>query len=338
VAGGLLLSGLLNVLFGFSGLFGMALVLWALNGWAQSTGWGPLLKTLSAWFPPRMRGRVTAVFAPCYVVGHAASWALAGWLVGHSGWRSAFWVPGARRAGAAVAWAVLARDAPPATAAAPAAPRAVAPRRNGLAGLAELWRLPLLRWALVTCLLSGMIKDGLTLWGPTYLLERYGLSPATAALAGTVIPLAGAAGAAFAGWLVHRFHRESSAVLLLAPLMGLAAWGLAGAAGGGWLGLPLLGLIALGSHGINALLMSAVPLALGPSGRVSSAAGALDFASYVGGGLSALLVGGLQQLGGWPAVFAWWLATAAGLLIAAIIQARRSSMTASPVAEREPAE
>lgn len=183
-----------------------------------------------------------------------------------------------------------------------------------------------------------MIKDGLTLWGPTYLLERYGLSPATAALTGTVIPLAGAVGAALAGWLVHRFQRESSAVLLLAPLIGLAAWGLAGGAGGDWLGLPLLGLIALGSHGINALLMSAVPLALGPGGRVSSAAGALDFASYVGGGLSALLVGGLQQLGGWPAVFAWWLATAAGLFVAAIIQARRPVAAVLPAVAQEPAE
>ena len=336
VAIGLLLSGVLNILVGASSLFGIALLLWGLNGWAQSTGWGPLLKTLSRWFSPQVRGRVTALFSPCYVVGHAASWALAGWLASRYGWRSAFWVPGVLLAVAALVWYLAARDAPDArTLATQPADRSADRRSGGLAGglhgLAELWRQPLLRWALITCLLSGMVKDGLTLWAPTYLVMRYGLTAGSAALTGTVIPLAGAAGAVFAGWLVHRRQRESGAVLLLAPLIALAAWALARGIGSGtpWTGLPLLALIALGSHGINALLMSAVPLALGPTGRVSSAAGALDFASYVGGGFSALIVGGLQQVAGWPAVFAGWTGVATLIAVAAAVHARQTRRSAA---------
>ncbi len=323
VAVGLVCSGALNVLLGASSLFGLALLLWGLNGWAQSTGWGPLLKTLSRWFPPQVRGRVTALFSPCYVVGHAASWALAGWLTGRYGWRSAFWVPGALLAVAALIGISVPRDAPDATPAKPVAREPETPHRgllDGVRGLAGLWRQPLLRWTLITCLLSGMVKDGLTLWAPTYLVVRYGLTASHAALTGTIIPLAGAAGAMFAGWLVHRRQKESGAVLLLAPLIALASWALAREIGSGspWAGLPLLALIALGSHGINALLMSAVPLALGPAGRVSSAAGALDFASYIGSGLSAILIGSLQQVAGWSAVFAGWTGIAALIAVAAV--------------------
>jgi sugar phosphate permease len=88
-----------------------------------------------------VRGRITALFSPCYVVGHAASWALAGWLTGRYGWRSAFWVPGALLAVAALIWYISARDAP---GAAPAEAVAREPERraggllDGVRGLAEL--------------------------------------------------------------------------------------------------------------------------------------------------------------------------------------------------------
>ena len=53
VALGLLGSAALNLLFGSLGALGGMVLVWALNGWVQSTGWGPIVKTLSHWFRPR---------------------------------------------------------------------------------------------------------------------------------------------------------------------------------------------------------------------------------------------------------------------------------------------
>jgi sugar phosphate permease len=94
VAMGLVASALLNLAFGASSALPLMALIWAANGLAQSTGWGPMMKTLARWFEPRQRGRLTALFMPCYVVGHAASWALGGWLCASRGWRYAFIVPG----------------------------------------------------------------------------------------------------------------------------------------------------------------------------------------------------------------------------------------------------
>jgi sugar phosphate permease len=141
-----------------------------------------------------------------------------------------------------------------------------------------------------------------------------------------------------AGWSIAARRRAARVLLLARRLIALASWALAREIGSGspWAGLPLLALIALGSHGINALLMSAVPLALGPAGRVSSAAGALDFASYIGSGLSAILIGSLQQVAGWSAVFAGWTGIAALIAVAAVVRARRAAHGTPAVEPRGP--
>jgi sugar phosphate permease len=123
------------------------------------------------------------------------------------------------------------------------------------------------------------------------------MSVSAAALSGTLIPIAGVVGAMLAGWLLHRVSREREG-----PVVGAMA-GLIVVGGCGLLMLHrspmavlMLGLMALGSHGMNALLLASLPLSLGPEGRVSAAAGSLDFVSYIGGGLSVLGVGLLQDL------------------------------------------
>ena len=331
VALGLAVSGLLNLLFGSLEFFGLMLVVWALNGWAQATGWGPIMKTLSRWFATEERGNLTALFSPCYVVGHALSWALAGWLIASKGWRHAYWVPGMILLGMSAFWYASIRDQPEtighgATRARQVSLKAFQTRSNLLSGVRDMISQHKLGWALVVCFLSGMIKDGLTLWGPTYLVEQQGLEIASAALSGTLIPIAGALGAVLAGWSMHRARkrREAPVVVSMAGVVALALLGLQvpAAVGQWWSALGLLAVMALGSHGINALLMASLPLSLGPNGNVSSVAGTLDFASYVGGGLSALLLGWLQDFRGWGAVFSWWLAIAVGIAFVAAGQLR----------------
>lgn len=74
--------------------------------------------------------------------------------------------------------------------------------------------------------------------------------------------------------------------------------------------LITLGLIGTASYGANSILLTAVPLGLGDEGIVSSAAGFLDFASYVGAGLGGVLSGWLVDGWGWPMVFGYWTVAA----------------------------
>lgn len=307
---GILLSALLNLLFGALGAFGAMALLWGLNGWAQSMGWGPLVKTLSRWFPVEKRGLISALFAPCYVAGHAAAWVLSGRLVSAWGWRSAFWVPGLLLVGTALLWVLNAQDGP-----GPSRDRFALwhhdQARPNLASVFSTLAIPSLRWGLALCFLSGMVKDALSLWAPTYLIEAQGLPLRSAGSWAATIPLAGGLGAFLSGLALHRssHQRETPIVAGAALLVMIGSVALTFLSSRNLPGLAIgaFALSALGSHGINALLMTALPLRLGSEGNVSSAAGALDFASYVGGGLSGLVSGWLLDDLGWPAMFALWV-------------------------------
>jgi sugar phosphate permease len=86
----------------------------------------------------------------------------------------------------------------------------------------------------------------------------------------------------------------------------------------------LLGLSGLAAYGINALLLTSLPLSFSAPAAV---AGFLDFSSYVGGGTSALVVGQLLARGSWDAVYGYWLA--ATLLAALIATTGRRRLAAT---------
>ncbi len=315
---GMFLSAFLNLLFGSLGALGAMAFIWGLNGWVQSMGWGPLVKTLSRWFPAEKRGLVSALFAPCYVAGHAVSWVLAGRLVSAWGWRAAFWVPGALLLGGTLLWVLNAQDDP----AFPRGRLTLRSRESGPWNPKEAFRtlgIPAVRWGLIICFFSGIIKDALSLWAPTYLLEVQGLGLGAAATWAAVVPFAGGLGAFLAGLALHRssHQREAPIVAGAALLVAVGAVGSLLLAKGAFPAgaLAALALSALGSHGMNALLMTSLPLRLGQQGNVSSAAGALDFASYVGGGVSGALTGYLLDGWGWPAMFGLWLGVALAIAL-----------------------
>ncbi|NLG26661.1 MAG: MFS transporter [Chloroflexi bacterium] len=336
---GLAASGLINIALAFplvrsSALssqlvLAVMLVLWLANGWMQSTGWGPIVKTLSLWFSPAERGRVTALFNPCYVVGHAAAWALVGALIARHGWRAAFGGPGVLLLFIAALWYLLLPERAPEDHEQPLKP-ALSPA-SVLRGLREVAALPQMRWALAICFLSGMVKDGLTLWGPTYLVEAQGLSLSTAALTATLIPIAGICGAIAGGAFLHGRDHGSEMRIVIGFALTLALGAVAlyhfGDDHRVALAVAALALIATSSHGINALLMSALPLSLGPRGKVSAAAGTLDFVSYLGGGLSATLIGGIEETWGWGAVYGIWVGIALAIGALAWISRRKRALT-----------
>jgi len=181
-----------------------------------------------------------------------------------------------------------------------------------------------MRWAIAVSLLSGMVKEGLNLWGPTYLVEEQSLGVLGAALSGLLIPLAGIGGQLVTG-RVQRRVAASHATQQERPLVtGLALVVAVGAAalyvvGGGRspvAALLMLALVAAGSHGMNGLLMASLPLSLGRGAPVSAVTGALNFCQYLGAGLGAALVGTLVDHLGWGGAYGWWAGSA--LLIALI--------------------
>ena len=334
VGTGMLVSAACCAAFGSADWLWVMIPIWGLNGWAQSMGWGPIVKTIAAWFSSQRRGRMTAFFAPCFVLGHLVAWVAGGWIVQHWGWRQAFWMPAMVFAGMAVVWLVGIRSTPEAAGFDP--PQGADERGRPTLGdiFLSLWTDSRVRWGALTCVFASMIKDGLVFWAPFLLVDSLGMTFAQAARAAAIMPLLGLSGSLLAGWLIDRvFHsREAPVIVVFSLAVGLLmpAFMLAHEHGSAMAMIALLGVCGMCVHGISVVLLAALPLSFGRTGNVAAVAGFLDFAAYTGGGISALLVGQLVDWSGWNAVFAYWfIATLAAIGGGVMLGRRVATQTAA---------
>ncbi|HHI67705.1 MAG TPA: MFS transporter, partial [Planctomycetes bacterium] len=109
---GMLGSATMNLLFGLVGSFPAFLGIWIANGFLQATGAPSRIKVLANWFSPKDRGKMMGFLGTDYVVGNAASWLLAGWLLQNYGWRYVFIVPALVLFASAIHFFIRVRNSP----------------------------------------------------------------------------------------------------------------------------------------------------------------------------------------------------------------------------------
>jgi sugar phosphate permease len=90
---GMLVSALACFAFGASSLSIAFLLAFAVNGFAQSTGWPGNVKAMAEWTTAENRGRVMGIWATCYQVGGIVATWVATRMLAKYGWRGAFWGP-----------------------------------------------------------------------------------------------------------------------------------------------------------------------------------------------------------------------------------------------------
>ena len=332
---GLTVSALMNLLFGFSHAIGLMIIIWAVNGYAQSMGWAPTVKTLANWFPPQVRGKMSGWLGTSYILGGAISVALAGFITARLDWRVTFFIPCALLLLSAVHWYLRAMNSPE-SAGFPALEELeeeiefseeteVTPEDEYL-GMRftlkhSLWSRPvwLMGWGLF---FVNIVRYGFLTWAPTYLFETQGAGIDKAAYSSMIFLLAGALGALFAGWATdHWFQSRRAPIAGIGLLLaGSLAWVYRFAVPvDQWLlGLITLAAIGFSIFGAHVLIVAAAPMDLGTRKAAASATGFIDGWGYVGAGLQGISTGFLVDHWGWNAGFALWVTCAflgAGLMM-----------------------
>ncbi len=91
---GLLISAVINILFGSVSWVALFLVLWCINGWFQSMGSAPSVVNIAAWFSRKERGLRYSIWSMAHNIGEGMTFVITAVIVGALGWRSGFWAPG----------------------------------------------------------------------------------------------------------------------------------------------------------------------------------------------------------------------------------------------------
>ncbi len=326
---GLILSAVFNLLFGFSSTLTIMIVVWALNGYAQSMGWGPSVKTVANWFPRPIRGRIGGILGSSYQLGNAASWALAGLLATYFDWRWLFWIPSMILAAAAVHWYVRGRNAPEVV----GLPcleeennndevKGVVPDHHlGFRyTLSKVISTPHIWYMAFGLFFLNIVRYGFMDWAPTYMFEVQNARISVAAYKALAIPLAGSLGAIFAGCLSDKvFHLRrapASAIMLFALVF--FTWLFPQVPGANWVAsLAVLIMVGFLTYGPHVAIVSYAPMDLGTRKAASSATGFIDGMGYIGAALTGVVSGFFADNYGWNAAFYLWMggALAAGILM-----------------------
>ena len=318
---GILVSALLNIAFGFSPGITVMIAIWALNGYFQSMGWAPSVKTIANWFPPYIRGKMGGLLGSSYQIGNAYSWALAGFVTGLMGWRWAFWVPAIIFIISGIHWYIRGRNAPEEVGLATIENEVnkvesqfkedhhlgfgytlklvATDRRIWIAAFGLFW--------------LNIVRYGFMSWAPTYMFEVQKAAISTAAYKAVALPVAGSLGALCAGWLTDKYFqsRRAPVAAVMLFLLGVFAWLYPQVPAQSWV-LSLLCLLAIGfmTYGPHVLIVSILPMDLGTRKASSSVAGFIDGFGYIGAGVTAVFSGWLMDAYSWDAAFHFWVISA----------------------------
>ena len=306
---GLFLSGAFNLSFSFCTSYGQLLLLWALNGAAQSMLWTPIVKLIAEWFQGKKRDTVSFFMCVTFILGHFVAWAISGVMASLFSWRLSFAVPAGILFLTALLSFLTLRDKD--SAGAPAAPRA-APEKTRMPLGTLLFGTGL--WlTLLACLATGFAREGVMTWAPSIITELYGSGSLSAAVIPLIIPLINLLGILFGQALIRRANGRLNRVMqFLLALAAISAAALSILRNGqpALLLSFLLGVLCALMYSVSTMESVMVPLEYCDTGRVSFVAGLCDCMIYIGASLVSVLSGALQESAGQQAVYLSWAAAA----------------------------
>jgi len=328
---GIFASAILNAVFGFtSGVFMAMMLIWGLNGFFQSMGWSPSVKTIANWFPLKMRGRISGAYGSSYQMGNAGSWALSGLIVGLLGWRWCFWIPAGIFVISGIHWYIRGRDAPE-TVGLPsieeesgeASPTGPVIKENEHLGFVYTLKAVLSNpkiWCVVfTLFCLNIVRYGFMTWIPTYIFEVEKASISHAAYKALAIPIAGSIGALFTGWASDKFFqsRRAPMVVIMLILLAILTWAYPKIpVDRGMWGLVCLLLVGFAIYGPHVLVCATMCMDYATRRAAASAAGLVDCFGYFGAALAGIGSGWMVDHYGWNAAFNFWIV---GIVIGIIL-------------------
>ena len=316
VCTGLCLCSIGNIFCGFLPGFAAIVVLWSINALAQSMLWGPILRILSEIFPEDIAKRRASYMGSAVAVGNIAGILLTGTVINHWGVSWAFFMPGiitALLSGTVLVFTLRIE---------PRVPEAVSGNSTNKFGHG-LWIM------LVPALIHGIMKDNISLWMATFAVERFGLNLETTTYYILLIPALGFLGRMLAPSLLKPCKGSEHLLIILSLLgcfLGTALLTLLPLPG--WAAIALLSFVYMAVSVINACLLAFFPIHYAKTNQVASVSGILDFATYLGTGLSAMVYGTMIVHFGYESMFLSWCvfsALGAGILYYYQLKHRRPS-------------
>jgi MFS transporter, OPA family, sugar phosphate sensor protein UhpC len=331
---GLIITGILNVLFGMSSSLVIFAVIWGLNGWFQGCGWPPCSRLLTHWYGRQERARWWAVWNTSHNLGGFLIPLITIQLINaYSNWRLGLYIPGL--IGILAGFLVMnrLRDTPQSLGLPsieeyskesttsdggvdPIGERELTTREllfKYVLGNPFLWLLAAAYFFLY------FVRQAVNDWSLIYLTQAKGYGTAAAALCVGLFEIGGLFGSLASGWISDVIFRGKRG-----PVSVLFALAVVGSVAAFWM-IPSGNIIAVGAavfavgffvYGPQ-MLIGIAAAELAHKKAAATATGFAGFFAYLGAATAGAPIAQVAEVHGWNAFFGTIIAC--GLLVVALL-------------------
>ena len=298
VAGGLVVTTLMNAIIPFCASPFLMAAVWCVNGFAQAFMWPPIIKLLATCLEKDDYDRNCLKVSWGGNAGTIAIYLFAPLLIVWASWKSVFWAAALCGVLGLLLWLKLCPVIP-------LVPREAKARTNRTAGIFS----PLVVLIMVAIVLQGVLRDGVTTWMPSFIAETFRFDEEIAILTGVILPIFSILSLWVACILYRKaFHNPLSCAGVIFGAGTLSALILT-AFYGKFVALSVFctALLAGCMHGANLILVCLLPPLLAKNNNVSTVSGVLNACTYVGSALSTFAFPLVAENAGWSTTLQLWL-------------------------------
>lgn len=315
---GYLVTALMNVLIPLCNSPYTMLGVWCINGFAQSLIWPPMVRLMTTYLSQRDYERVSIWTLWGGSIGAIFVYLVAPLLISVASWRMVFIFASVCGFVMTFFWNRLALDCE------------VVPREKDTAdnNTMKLLFSPVMIMVMISIILHGMLKDGVTTWMPSYISDTYNLSSVVSILSGVIIPLftifMNLGFSAIYGKLIKNPVTLAGVIFTAGAILALGIYLISGRSA--FMSVVFTALLVGSMHGVNLMLIAMVPSFFKKFGNVSTVSGVINACTYVGSALSTYGIAVLSQNIGWNGTVLMWVVFAlvgAGLCLGSAKNWRR---------------
>jgi OPA family sugar phosphate sensor protein UhpC-like MFS transporter len=303
ISTGLLVSAIVNLIFGLTSYFFIFVVLWGINGWFQSMGSAPSVVSICQWFSNKERGTRYGLWAGAHNLGEGITYVGTAALVGWLGWQSGFIGPALVCTVVAIILFIVLADRPqtyglPHVADYKKDYSAGKPKKESVGKLQlQVIKSPVVWVLCASSALMYMARYAIISWAILYLQETKGCGLREASWVMIPYSICGLCGALFSGYFSDRFFNSRRNVpALIYGLIEIIAMVMLFVIPPGyyWADSLAMGLFGFGIGGLIVFLAGLMAVDVCPKAAAGAVKGVIGLFSYIGAGcqdwISGLLI------------------------------------------------
>ncbi len=309
---GLFLSGFVNILLSFAFSPYIVNVLWFFNGLLLSMVWSPLIRFFAMRFESKDRYFAATKISFTIPCGTILSFLLTAVCIYLSSWRTAFFVSGICVLISSFVWI---KFTSPTTAVSTEDKKEITyekmPKKSGMTLL--------FIFVIIFVMAQGVIKDGVTMWAPTYISEFFGMDSVASILTTLVLPIVNLSGVIVASKInikIKSVIKTVSLMFLFAFIFLLLLYFFGQYSV--FIAVLLLSTSTACTLGINTMLLSVFPMFFSKYGKTSTVTGTLNCFAYISSAISSYAIGVVSMIFGWDSVILLCAVICAVAILAAL--------------------